>query len=77
MIAEEPGGFIGGELAAESAAIALLTVGTGGLGLVAITGVALVGVAGGVAGTWLADRLCYARHGNVVQQARTTGQVPF
>ena len=77
VIAEEAGGFVGGELAAEGAAIALLTVGTGGLGLVAIAGVALVGVAGGVAGSWLADKLYYAHQANVTQQAQTTGQVPF
>lgn len=76
VIAEEAGGFIGGELAAEGAAIALLTVGTGGLGLVAIAGVAAVGVVGGVAGSWLADKLYYAHHAHVVQQARSTGQVP-
>jgi hypothetical protein len=75
VIAEEAGGFVGGELASESAAIALLAVGTGGLGLVAIAGIAVVGVVGGIAGTWLADKLYYAHRAHVVQQAKMTGQV--
>jgi len=72
---EQAGGFAAGELAAEGAAIALLTVGTGGLGLVAIVGIAAVGVAGGVAGSWIADKIYYARHPKVVQKAQQTGYV--